>query len=100
MTSTERRASREGALASLEGRGEDDFMDMGDDEYDDQVATAVEEDDIVIVSTPPYTSSARVRTRRSTLMESWFPLASFIDLRDDDAASWNWRNFIELGGAS
>ena len=39
------------------------------------------------------------RKRRSTL-ESWFPLKSFIDLKDDDLSSWNWRSFIEIGGVS
>ncbi|KAG8215005.1 hypothetical protein J3R82DRAFT_8411 [Butyriboletus roseoflavus] len=39
------------------------------------------------------------RRRRSTL-ESWFPLKSFIDLKDDDLSSWNWRSFIEIGGVS
>lgn len=39
------------------------------------------------------------RKRRSTL-ESWFPLKSFIDFKDDDMSSWNWRSFIEIGGVS
>ena len=39
------------------------------------------------------------RKRRSTL-ESWFPLKSFIDLKDDDLSSWNWRSFIEIGGVA
>lgn len=39
------------------------------------------------------------RKRRSTL-ESWFPLKSFIDFKDDDLSSWNWRSFIEIGGVS
>lgn len=46
----------------------------------------------VSVSQPPK------RQRRSTI-ESWFPLKSFIDLKDDDL-SWNWRSFIEIGGVS
>lgn len=39
------------------------------------------------------------RQRRSTI-ESWFPLKSFIDLKDEDLSSWNWRSFIEIGGVS
>lgn len=39
------------------------------------------------------------RKRRSTI-ESWFPLKSFMDLKDDDLSSWNWRSFIEIGGVS
>ncbi|KAH0836323.1 hypothetical protein J3R83DRAFT_7874 [Lanmaoa asiatica] len=38
------------------------------------------------------------RKRRGTI-ESWFPLKSFIDFKDDDS-SWNWRSFIEIGGVS
>ncbi|KAG2048062.1 hypothetical protein BDR06DRAFT_963147 [Suillus hirtellus] len=38
------------------------------------------------------------RQRRSTV-DTWFPLKSFIDLKDDDL-SWNWRSFIEIGGVS
>lgn len=38
------------------------------------------------------------RQRRSTV-DTWFPLKSFIDLKDDDL-SWNWRSFIEIGGIS
>ncbi|KAG1735498.1 hypothetical protein EDB19DRAFT_1910570 [Suillus lakei] len=38
------------------------------------------------------------RQRRSTI-DTWFPLKSFIDLKDDDL-SWNWRSFIEIGGVS
>jgi hypothetical protein len=106
ITSTELRASREGALAALEGRAEDDFMDMSDDDDDDDdddyEEPAIddeeeEEDDVVIISLPP---QSRTRKQKST-KESWFPLASFIDLRDDDTTlSWNWRNFIEVGGIS
>ena len=39
------------------------------------------------------------RKRRSTL-ESWFPLKSFIDFKEDDLSSWNWRSFIEIGGVA
>ncbi|KAG6374662.1 hypothetical protein JVT61DRAFT_4028 [Boletus reticuloceps] len=39
------------------------------------------------------------RKRRGTI-ESWFPLKSFIDFKDDDSSSWNWRSFIEIGGVS
>jgi hypothetical protein len=39
------------------------------------------------------------RKRRSTI-DTWFPLRSFIDFKDDDLSAWNWRNFIEIGGVS
>jgi len=74
-------------------------MDMGDDEYDEQITTAVEEEEVAIISTPPRKPTLRSRRRGST-RESWFPLPSFIDFMDDDMPSWNWRNFIEVGGAS
>ena len=103
ITSTELRASREGALAALEGRAEDDFMDMSDDDDDDDEEPAIdgddeeEEDDVVIISLPPQS----LTRKQKSIKESWFPLASFIDLRDDDTTlSWNWRNFIEVGGIS
>ncbi|KAI9435293.1 hypothetical protein H4582DRAFT_2059554 [Lactarius indigo] len=35
----------------------------------------------------------RTRSRRSTL-ESWFPLANFIDLKDEDLS--NWRGVVEI----
>lgn len=102
ITSAERRISREGALASLEGRAEADFMDMSDDEDDERVllAAAVEDEDVIISVPPPPTKSSRRTRKRKTAAESWFPLASFIDLKEDDTASWNWRNFIEIGGVS
>ena len=40
-------------------------------------------------------SKSRTRSRRSTL-ESWFPLGSFIDLKDDDLAGW--RGIVEIVG--
>jgi hypothetical protein len=33
-------------------------------------------------------SKPRTRSRRSTL-ESWFPIANFIDLKDDELQSWH-----------
>jgi hypothetical protein len=93
ITSTERHLSHEDALASLEGRAGDDFMDMGDDGDDEQIMTAFGQA-VAIIS--PSKSSGRTRKRRSTM----FPLASFIDLKDDDISSWNWRSFIEVGGTS
>ncbi|KAH9022083.1 hypothetical protein EDB83DRAFT_89098 [Lactarius deliciosus] len=38
-------------------------------------------------------SKPRSRSRRSTL-ESWFPLANFIDLKDEDLS--NWRGVVEI----
>ena len=85
-----------------------DFMDMSEDgddseSFDSQLEAAVNEDErVVIVSLPPAglsrSSTCRQRKRGSSI-ESWFPLASFIDLKDDDS-NWNWRNFIEVGGAT
>jgi hypothetical protein len=40
---------------------------------------------------PP--SKPQTRSRRSTL-DSWFPIANFIDLRDDELQSW--RGVIEI----
>ncbi|KAG2142920.1 uncharacterized protein EDB93DRAFT_1105402 [Suillus bovinus] len=47
---------------------------------------------------PRSVSKPTKRPRRST-MDTWFPLKSFIDLKDDDL-TWNWRSFIEIGGVS
>ena len=98
ITSSERHFSHEEALASLEGYIEDDFIDMSDDDDDDedQVTPVVEEEEVVLISAPPPLPSRRAR-KRGSAMESWFPLASFIDLKDDDMSSWNWRSFIEVG---
>jgi len=68
-------------------------MDMGDDGDDDLIIPAFEQVATIISPRKP---SGRTRKRRSTV----FPLASFIDLKDDDISSWNWRSFIEVGGAS
>jgi hypothetical protein len=79
-------------------------MDMSDDEDededDDQVATAIEEEEVVIISAPPppRKSPGRPTRKAGSTMESWFPLVSFIDFKDDDTSPWNWRNFIEVGG--
>ena len=47
---------------------------------------------------PRLPSQPAKRKRRGTV-DSWFPLKSFIDLKDDDL-SWNWRSFIEIGGVA
>lgn len=81
-------------------------MDMSDDDVDgdygdDWVGTAIGGEDVpppVVISVPPRKSSSRRIRKRKAVKESWFPLASFIDLKDDDSSSWNWRNFIEVGG--
>lgn len=58
-----------------------------------------EEEDCVLppaaISALTQTSPAkpRMRSRRSTL-ESWFPLANFIDLKDDELS--NWRGVVEI----
>jgi hypothetical protein len=43
------------------------------------------------IQTPP--SKPQSRSRRSTL-ESWFPLANFIDLKDDELQGW--RGVVEI----
>lgn len=43
--------------------------------------------------------SQPVKRQRKSTVDTWFPLKSFIDLKDDDL-SWNWRSFIEIGGIS
>jgi len=50
-------------------------------------------------ATFPRSASQPIRRKRRSTVESWFPLRSFIDLKDDDL-SWNWRSFIEIGGVS
>jgi hypothetical protein len=58
-----------------------------------------EEEDCVLPSpamplqTQISSSKPQTRSRRSTL-ESWFPIANFIDLRDDELQSW--RGVIEI----
>ncbi|EIW79307.1 hypothetical protein CONPUDRAFT_167080 [Coniophora puteana RWD-64-598 SS2] len=44
-------------------------------------------------------SQGQRRKRRSTL-DSWIPFKSFIDFKDDELGSWNWRSFIEINGAA
>jgi hypothetical protein len=36
------------------------------------------------------------KRRTTTMTESWFPLASFMD----DDSTWNWRSFIEIASVS
>ncbi|EGO20538.1 hypothetical protein SERLADRAFT_373313 [Serpula lacrymans var. lacrymans S7.9] len=76
------------------------------------VAAVEEEEDVVIPPSPhkplasrllpaPRRTPAQPQSRkRGSTIESWFPLRSFIDLKEDDLPSWNWRSFIEIGGAS
>ena len=107
ITSNERRTSHEDALASLEGRVaamHNDFMDMSDEDdtesFDSQLEAAVNEDErVVFVSLPPTgkSKSKSSQRKRGSTIESWFPLASFIELKDDES-NWNWRNFIEVAG--
>jgi hypothetical protein len=76
-------------------------------QIEDQSAFADVEDEVdAVVPAPsrkrratdqakPARPAKPARKRRGTL-ESWFPLKSFIDFKDDE--SWNWRSFIEIGG--
>ncbi|KAG2749599.1 hypothetical protein P692DRAFT_20863828 [Suillus brevipes Sb2] len=101
------------------------FMSMSDDEEEEAKAQGnpciqvedfgsfadIEDEGDAVVPSPKHfppkqtsfprsvsVSQPAKRQRRSTV-ESWFPLKSFIDLKDDDL-SWNWRSFIEIGGIS
>ncbi|KAG0705610.1 hypothetical protein DFH29DRAFT_268719 [Suillus ampliporus] len=103
------------------------FMSMSDDEDDESKALSslpitpfiqvedfgsfadIEDEGDVIASSPEYLFPKQAtlprpilqpakRQPRSTV-DSWFPLKSFIDLKDDDL-SWNWRSFIEIGSVS
>ncbi|OAX43189.1 hypothetical protein K503DRAFT_766067 [Rhizopogon vinicolor AM-OR11-026] len=47
----------------------------------------------------PRSPSQPIKRKRRSTVDSWFPLRSFIDLKDDDLP-WNWRSFIEIGGVS
>jgi hypothetical protein len=62
------------------------------DEEEDRVLPAV-------AAIPPHiqvaSSKPRSRSRRGTL-ESWFPLANFIDLKDDELQGW--RNVVDING--
>ncbi|KAG1723237.1 uncharacterized protein EDB91DRAFT_1209805 [Suillus paluster] len=99
------------------------FMSMSDDEDDDPKTPSslpnapfiqiedfgsfadIEDEGDVIASSPEYRSpkqatfprtvSQPVKRQRRGTVDSWFPLKSFIDLKDDDL-SWNWRSFIEI----
>lgn len=81
-------------------------MDMSDDDEDDdsdhyQLATIAFDEDEFAMSNPPLHKSPSAKysmPKDRSAKESWFPLASFIDVKDDDLSSWNWRNFIEVGG--
>lgn len=75
-------------------------------QIEDLSAFADVEDEVDIPTPPRKCEAAKparpeklARKRRGTI-ESWFPLKSFIDFRDDDMSSWNWRSFIEIGGVS
>jgi hypothetical protein len=48
----------------------------------------------------PRPSPRPAAPRRRSVVETWFPLKSFIDFREDDRASWNWLSFVEIGGVS
>ncbi|TFK39977.1 hypothetical protein BDQ12DRAFT_665172 [Crucibulum laeve] len=103
------------------------FMSMSDDEDEDDsdddsvdffdsadtqrktFLPAIEPEDVVL---PTITISGRLRgtsvsnshKRRhapNRTTKDWFPLKSFIDLRnDDDSSRWSWRSFIEVASVS
>jgi len=51
-------------------------------------------------TTFPRSVSQPIKRKRRSTVDSWFPLKSFIDLKEDDLLAWNWRSFIEIGGIS
>ncbi|TFK29765.1 hypothetical protein FA15DRAFT_663944 [Coprinopsis marcescibilis] len=103
---------------------ERNFMSMSDDEDDDSDVDSsapkndVSEDDLFYAffepedlvlppsptsrrksSSPTKPSFRRSLSKRST--SDWFPLKSFIDLKNDDESStWSWRSFIDVASIS
>ncbi|KII87237.1 hypothetical protein PLICRDRAFT_177011 [Plicaturopsis crispa FD-325 SS-3] len=87
------------------------FMNMSDDSDSDDSDSDVDVDDVcppimdpstgnhnASPSTPSSGNGLTPPSRRNrSNTESWVPFASFIDFREDE--SWNWRAFIEVGGA-
>ncbi|KAF9219788.1 hypothetical protein BS17DRAFT_788783 [Gyrodon lividus] len=73
------------------------FADV-EDEADAIIPALSRKRGAVKLANPPRPRPA-TRKRRSTI-DTWFPLKSFIDFKDDDLSSWNWRSFVEIGGVS
>ncbi|KAG2121884.1 hypothetical protein DEU56DRAFT_833515 [Suillus clintonianus] len=108
-------------------RSRNNFMSMSDDEDEESKALPslantpfiqvedfgsfadIEDEGDPIVPSPKHLSpkqatfprsvSQPVKRQTRSTVDTWFPLRSFIDLKDDDL-SWNWRSFIEIGGVS
>jgi len=82
-------ASRSSLVSSASAPGPGTELRSPVDEEEDRVlpATAIPSH----VQAAP--SKPRSRSRRSTL-ESWFPLANFIDLKDDELQGW--RGIVEI----
>jgi hypothetical protein len=93
-------------------------MNLSDDEDDCDLNCFVlreeEPEDIVLPTIPSDVKSAPVGGRFPSLTsfrssgqkpqhpaKDWFPLKSFIDLRnDDDVSAWSWRSWIEVPSVS
>ncbi|KAJ7595088.1 hypothetical protein C8J56DRAFT_928373 [Mycena floridula] len=123
VSTSHRRTKRTHALARLEGRSNsmlfavpsaENFMSLSDDE--DEVDDAYDADsaeellpqfassigssfafgaantDSVIIPV----SSRPGNKRRSSLVSNWFPLSSFMDLKDQEDNSWAWRSFMQI----
>ncbi|KAF9244641.1 hypothetical protein BU15DRAFT_59392 [Melanogaster broomeanus] len=73
------------------------FADV-EDEADAIVVTALSRKRSA--AKPPRPSPRPAARRRRSTVDTWFPLKSFIDFREDDRASWNWRSFVEIGGVA
>jgi hypothetical protein len=93
-------------------------MSMSDDEDDADTESfdlqVDEPEDIVFPAPPSLIKSAPIDGRFPSLtsfrssssrgfkhQQDWFPLKSFIDLRnDEDASAWSWRSWIEVASVS
>ncbi|KIJ65108.1 hypothetical protein HYDPIDRAFT_111007 [Hydnomerulius pinastri MD-312] len=81
----------------------EDFGSLGDveDEADAIIPALSRKPDFIKLSKPPRPSQKPATRKRRSTIDTWFPpFRSFIDLKDDDTSSWNWRSFIEIGGVS
>ncbi|GBE86128.1 hypothetical protein SCP_0900050 [Sparassis crispa] len=102
-----RQMNRSAALAALEGRSRStsrrrrrrsNFMSMSDDEEEEEEEEVAlervlgEEEDVVVPVPVVGGGGAGCRTIGSVL----YPLANFIDLREDEFSGRSWRSFVEV----